>query len=73
MNDYIGLDEEKFKESILIEKIKWLCTVNIIEAIPSNKRTQDLKKILKRERKKYLDNKFILKQIDFIINYEEAY
>lgn len=69
MNDYKDVTQEEFNNNQLVDKINWLCSVNIIDAIPSNKRTQDLKKILKRERKKYLDNIFILKQIDFIINF----
>jgi len=69
MNDYKDITEEEFKDSILVDKIKWLCSAKIIEAIPSDKKKHDLKKILKKERSKYLNDKFILKQIDYIINY----
>lgn len=76
MNNYVGLTEEESNRELLITKIKWLCTVKIIDAIPADKKKRDLKKILKNERSKYLDDKFVLKQIDFIINFnnlEEVY
>ena len=68
----VGVQDPLFKQKPMkgiIPSISHLCSMNVFNGIPADKKSHNLIEYLKGIREKYLEQEYILKQIDIILEY----